>query len=256
MRRIRSAALAAVGVIGFVSVAFAAPPPPAMWSWTGFYIGANIGYGWGSSEANVSFADAKGPLSTLSGTVHPDGVIGGGQLGYNWQFGRWVAGLETDFQGSDQRGTINLFCPAGICSAAAVTTTLTEKLEWFGTVRPRLGWTVTPTTMLYGTGGLAYGRLTDSGIITDGANSTSFSFGKTSTGWTAGGGLEGQLWDRWTWKVEYLYLELDEPSSSGAIQTAIPCPVVRRGVCGPPITAEIDPTFKDNIVRLGINYKW
>ncbi len=241
-----------------MSTAFAAPPPPPpVWNWTGFYLGGNVGYGWGSSKVNVGFTDIAGPLSTLDGTVHPDGVIGGGQIGYNWQFGNWVAGLEADFQGSDQRGSTSLVCPATLCSVPAVTTNLTEKLEWFGTVRPRLGWTVWPDTMIYATGGLAYGRVTESGNITDGTNTTSFGFGKTSTGWTAGGGVESHFWDRWTWKVEYLFLELDEPSSSGAIQTSIPCPNGFRGrVCNNNITANIDPRFQDNIVRLGLNYKW
>jgi opacity protein-like surface antigen len=96
------------------------------------------------------------------------------------------------------------------------------------------------------------------GTIADGAgHSTPFSFGKTSVVWTVGGGVEGQLWDRWTWKVEYLFLELDEPGSSGGVQTSIPCFVVGRIGCGAtPITAEIDPRFKDNIARLGINYKF
>ena len=260
MRRSAIASLLAVGLyFGLGAIAFAAkphkpppPPPPPVWSWTGFYLGGNVGYGWGSSAANETFIDSVTGLvlGTGTGTVHPNGVIGGGQIGYNWQFGNWVTGLEADIQASGQQGSATLICPAGICSATTVTSSLTEKLEWFGTVRPRLGWTVTPTTMIYATGGLAYGELSDNGTISNAVTTTGFSLSKTSVGWTAGGGIEGQLTGNWTWKVEYLFLALDEPS--GTFSTTILPPFRGTG----PNTTNIDPIFTDNIVRAGINYKW
>jgi outer membrane immunogenic protein len=265
MRRLPLMLIVAVGsLLGLSVVAVAAPkkklplapPPQPVWTWTGFYVGGNVGYGWGSSDINqATIASATGiALNTATGTVHPDGVIGGGQVGYNWQAGNWVAGLEADIQGSGQRGTITLICPAGICSGTGnpVTTTLTEKLEWFGTVRPRLGWTVTPETMIYATGGLAYGKLNDSGTISDTVNASAFNFSKTSVGWTVGGGVEGHLIGNWTWKVEYLFLALQEPS--GTVMTTIVPPGIRP--VPPPNTTQIDPIFTDNIVRVGLNYKW
>jgi outer membrane immunogenic protein len=159
-----------------------------------------------------------------------------------------VTGLEADIQGTGQRGSGTIFCAAGVCSINPVTVSITEKLDWFGTVRGRLGWTVTPETMIYATGGLAYGELNDSGNITNGVITDGFSFSKTSVGWTAGGGVEGHLTGNWTWKVEYLFLTLDEPS--GMALTTIP-----SGRVGTTNT-QFDPIFTDNIVRAGLNYKW
>jgi outer membrane immunogenic protein len=186
-------------------------------------------------------------------TVHPDGVIGGGQIGYNWQFGNWVPGIEADIQGSGQRGSGTIVCPAGVCSTTGnpVTLSVTERLDWFGTVRGRLGWTVTPESMIYATGGMAYGRLDDSGTITDLVNTSSFSFSKTSVGWAAGGGFESHLTGNWTWKIEYLFLSLTEPS--GQFPSTIPAPPAR---IGGNTTTNYDPPFTDSIVRAGLNYKW
>jgi len=235
------------------------PPPPIapVWNWTGFYTGVNLGYSWGSSTFNQAFLDSLtgAPLFSTTGSINNiNGIIGGGQAGYNWQSGNWVAGLEADIQASGERGSATFTCPAGACSLLAVTTTATEKLDWFGTVRPRLGWTVTPTTMIYATGGLAYGEVTDSGVITNGVAATSFNISRTSVGWTAGGGIEGQLIGNWTWKLEYLFLALEEPS--GTVATSITsCTIVR--ICGGGnVNNQIDPLFTDSIFRGGINYKW
>ncbi len=197
----------------------------------------------------------------VGGVNNINGVIGGGQAGYNyWQSGNWVVGLEADIQGSGERGSATFVCPN--CSSSTVTTSVTEKLNWFGTVRPRLGWTVTPTTMIYATGGLAYGELNDSGVISNATTATSFNISKTSAGWTAGGGIEGQLIGNWTWKIEYLFMELQEPS--GMVETSIPA--VPAGChpgfnCIPGVgngnnNVTFDPWFTDNIVRVGLNYKW
>ncbi len=264
MHRSAISSILAAGIyLGLGAAAFAAakphksppPSPPPAWSWTGFYVGGNVGYGWGSSNVSESiFNTTTGALlNTSTGTVHPDGVIGGGQIGYNWQSGNWVTGFEADIQASGQKGSLTLVCPAGVCSVSGnpVTTSLTEKLQWFGTVRPRLGWTVTPTTMIYATGGLAYGSINDSGTITDTLTSTGFNFSKTSVGWAAGGGIEGQLSGNWTWKLEYLFLTLNEPS--GLAVTSVTPPPIRNP---PGTTNNIDPIFTDSILRVGLNYKF
>jgi len=259
MRRSQIISVLAVGLyLGLGATAFAKPhhppppppPPPPAWTWTGFYTGLNLGYGWGSSNVNATFIDSGtgAVLNTAGTTVHPAGILGGGQVGYNWQSGNWVTGLEADIQGTGQRGSGTIFCPAGVCAVLPVTASITEKLDWFGTVRGRLGWTVTPETMVYATGGLAYGELNDSGSITNGVITDGFSFSKTSLGWTAGGGVEGHLTGNWTWKVEYLFLTLDEPS--GTALTTIP-----SGRVGTTNTI-FDPIFTDNIVRAGLTYKW
>ena len=164
----------------------APPPVVAVSDWTGFYIGGNVGYSWGRSSTTQSFSDAVSGtvLGAASTKFDLNGVIGGGQAGYNWQKDNWVFGLEGDIQGSGEKGNTNAVCPggsaaattlAGLSSACAVghlgdtapsnvaafpvTSNLSEKIEWFGTVRGRVGPTITPTILVYATGGLAYGQV-------------------------------------------------------------------------------------------------
>ncbi|MEP9354737.1 outer membrane protein [Xanthobacter sp. KR7-65] len=148
--------------------------PQPVFSWTGFYIGGNAGYGWGTGE------DALGVAG-----IDPKGAFGGGQLGFNYQFGNnIVAGLEADIQGGD-------------LSAGAPG--LSASLGTLGTVRGRLGYAVGPV-LPYVTGGFAYGNMS---VDTLGASQS-----KTLTGWTAGAGLEYALTEHWTAKTEYLYTDL------------------------------------------------
>ena len=170
MRRfvILFAALAFSGPAFAADMAVKAPLPTAVaapYSWTGFYVGGNVGYGWGNNQT-VNFTDIAG-LATIMGTpapitFDPPGLVAGFQLGYNWQFNRiWVVGFETDFDWSGGKGSgtstniSNLF-------SVPLASTATEKLQWFGTVRGRLGFLPTNNLFVYGTGGLAYGRVAQS----------------------------------------------------------------------------------------------
>jgi outer membrane immunogenic protein len=80
-----------------------APPPSPIYDWTGFYAGLNIGYSWGRSSTTIGFTDqgTGALLAAFPGKFNMDGVIGGGQIGYNWQRDKWVFGIEADIQGSD-----------------------------------------------------------------------------------------------------------------------------------------------------------
>jgi outer membrane immunogenic protein len=226
--------------------------------WTGFYVGGNVGYSWGNSDSIVSFFDSAtgGLLAAPSDSFSMDGVIGGGQLGYNWQTGNWVWGLEADIQASGQDGSATLACgPA--CGVPAVSQTLNQKLEWFGTARGRLGFTVIPTVLLYATGGLAYGEIKTDGVIND---PTSFSTSTVKAGWTVGAGVEAQIIGNWTAKLEYLYMDLGDVS--GTTATPYSLPICNTGAgpapCAPPhtLSTSFDSGITDNIVRLGINYKF
>src|ERR1700687_4160923 len=100
-----------------------APPYVATYNWTGFYLGGNIGYGWGRSDTTASLNDPGGvPPGIALAAVNPifnlDGVIGGGQVGYNWQTGNWVFGIEADFQATGQSGNTSFGCGTGICAIA------------------------------------------------------------------------------------------------------------------------------------------
>ena len=157
-----ASALIAVAATSVASAADMAPrytkaPPPIVevWNWTGFYIGGNVGYSWGRSSDTSTFTNGAGTvLFTSADRANMDGVIGGAQIGYNWQLQNWVWGLEADIQGSDQKGSRNFLCSTSVCTppfgviavfpGPAVPVALDQKLEWFGTVRGRIGVLATP----------------------------------------------------------------------------------------------------------------
>jgi outer membrane immunogenic protein len=135
-----------------------------------------------------------------------------------------------------------------------ITSILTQKLDWFGTVRGRAGILVTPTVLLYGTGGLAYGDVKTGGSVT-GNNvlgvPITVAFPGTSsvrTGWTAGAGVEGQISGNWTAKLEYLYMDLGTVSAGPIALTGILVPVRTTAA------AAYSSHFTDNILRAGVNY--
>jgi outer membrane immunogenic protein len=167
-----------------------AAPAVELYNWTGFYIGANVGYSSGHSDF-FGF-----------GGLDPKGVVGGGQLGYNWQApgSPWIFGFEVDGQGTGQDDTLTV-------PGASVT----ESLPWFFTARGRIGYAVTPTVMIYGTGGAA---IVDHKLsATVGALTASTE--ESRLGWTAGAGIEGAFNRAWSWKVEYLHLDTNSENIAG-----------------------------------------
>jgi outer membrane immunogenic protein len=256
-----AAAVAAVTQLAAVG-AFAAPPAPAAYSWTGFYIGGNLGYGWGRSSNQVTFVDPFFPFVAASSEA--DGlnrVIGGAQLGYNWQFSpHAVWGLEADWQGSSAGASRSFFDSITLGLGAPpptdkVTTNYESKISWFGTVRGRVGY-AWDSLLLYGTGGLAYGKVSLSGTVTEvgditgvgGPNLnaiTPFSISTVKAGWAVGAGIEDALSVNWTWKVEYLYVDL------GKVSGVFAAP---NGFSNADITAQS--RFTDNILRAGLNYRF
>jgi outer membrane immunogenic protein len=178
------------------------------------------------------------------------GVIGGAQLGYNWQTGAIVAGLEADIQGSGTKSPVrrspffnidgNRFIPGEFLS--------TEKeLSWLGTVRGRLGATVTPDLLLYATGGLAYGHVDASAnTFFRSEIQTPASVSKTKAGWTVGAGAEWMFARSWSAKLEYLYVDLGSASAIG-IESV-------NQVLVPPFAAGYTWHTRENIARIGVNY--
>jgi outer membrane immunogenic protein len=284
------AAFATINVAGAADMALKAPPPPPVDPWTGWYVGGNIGYSWGRDHGPVTFSDpVTGPLYSVGNNTHLDGVIGGLQIGYNWHVQNWVYGLEADIQASGQRGSSNIVCPGGTptlltgpaglallngaCAgghvgdtspfnvpAFPVTDSLSERLDWFGTVRGRIGPTITPTTIAYLTGGLAYGQIgvtnNVSGISLVGPQGVngvtlvpgggSLSSSTIKLGWTIGCGIESVITGNWTGKIEYLYVDLG--TVSGSLATNIVTPAGNNLVVG------YSSHVTDNILRVGLNY--
>jgi outer membrane immunogenic protein len=275
MRLILSSLAAAVAVISPASAADlpvkARPPVPVaaeVWNWSGFYIGANGGYSWGRAARDVSFFTAAGvPIVPPVGTAVADGSkldggLFGGQIGYNWQVTNWVFGVETDAQWTGQRGSTAFLCGAtatgGPClpgltflpaGALGTLATVDQRLEWFGTFRGRLGVTVTPSVLLYATGGAAYGTLrTDVALASftpaGAAVSIAAQNRDTRFGWTVGAGLEAMFAQNWSAKVEYLYMDLGSVTNAAVLPTA----------AGLGIGSVVNSRVTDNIIRAGINY--
>jgi outer membrane immunogenic protein len=179
--------LASVALFGFAGVASAAdlpmraaPPAPIIaaapiFTWTGFYVGVNAGYGWSDDDFDaVDFADDD----------NDGGFVGGAQVGYNYQIGSFVVGLEGDIQYADfgRDGTFT-FDDDG-----ETVTGEFDRSDWFGTVRARAG-VAFGQALIYATGG--------------------FAFADDATGWTAGGGVEYAFTNNLSLKVEGLYVNLD-----------------------------------------------
>jgi outer membrane immunogenic protein len=172
------------------------PAPQPTYNWTGFYLGVHAGGIWSSSTDNVTpgnsaavtFFVPPGQLAT-SLPLSSGAFIGGGQLGYNWQINpMWVAGFEADFSGTDLGNKVSLPAPDG----GTRMMTANETLDWFGTIRGRIGVTPTDRALWYFTGGLAYAHTNLATTLTrttgcSGNNCQAGAVSGTKTGWTIGG---------------------------------------------------------------------
>jgi outer membrane immunogenic protein len=249
--------------------------PVVIYDWTGFYIGGNAGYSWGREKTDgnltgtqsVSEFRTAGPtllagfpvvttLATLplTGRANVNGFIGGGQAGYNWQRGTWLFGLEGDIQGSDERGSGDVCTIAG-CPPGSSILTANYKLDWFGTARGRVGFLPTDRVLLYATGGLAYGHLSANAPLIP------LSWGSTRAGWTVGAGAEAAIDSHWSVKIEYLYMDLGNIGSSGATATTtvnqLNTPAIDfNTVTTTTLTSAFRTRFTDNILRVGVNYRF
>jgi len=214
-------------------------------NWTGGYVGANIGYGWGDFEQNFG-ADVVilGPISE-GFDADGDGILGGAQAGFNWQSGQFVFGVEVDVQAADIDGGSNRFFDFGLATLDADVST---EIDWFGTARGRIGFVPTERLMIYGTGGFAFGETTSTASyeaipIIGAPASDSASSSDTRTGWAAGAGAEYAFADNWTLKAEYLYVDLGEETFLN---------IVEPGIFEADLTSDV--TLQT--VRLGVNYKF
>jgi len=222
-------------------------PPAAPTSWTGFYGGLNLGGGWAANGQNsiLPYADPALPIGAGNFFLLPGGgdtanntggVVGGGQVGYNFQFRPSIlVGAEADIQGTSLTGgnagnNIALYpspvTPGDVLIPLATGNGGRLSLPWFGTVRGRAGWLATSTVLVYGTAGFAYGEVSSDNLS------------NTRTGWTAGGGVEWMFAPNWSAKLEYLFMDLDSGGATGAF--------------GWDFGSHRHPQV--NVVRAGVNY--
>ncbi len=240
---------------------------PVPYSWTGFYVGLNAGYAWSNNSTSYNYLLAGGPGDVpefLAASGFPTGFdntsggfIGGGQVGYNYQIGSVVVGLEADIQYVDQKSESGYAIALSDADGFSTTAVGTEsQLKWFGTVRARLGYAM-DRALIYATGGLAYGSVeTASGILGSGVDYTDGplyvvyggSSSKTKVGWTIGGGLEYALTNNLTLRGEYLYYDLGKTSYNI---------VGGSNISGNEFLGATG-TYKltGNIVRAGVNWKF
>jgi outer membrane immunogenic protein len=221
---------------------------PAAYRWSGFYVGANLGYGWGDQAIERSTTVVLPPgMFPTSLASDPRGVLGGIQAGYNYQSGPAVFGVETDIAYADisRSGTF-----AGSFAGTNFSAAGEQKLDWFGTLRGRIGYLPSDRWLVYATGGLAYGhgKSSTSSVVNAGIG-CGFFFGCGAgsasgwlAGWTAGAGLEWAFADRWRAKAEYLYYDL------GSLSYSYPDTFPGAG------SYSASTNFRGNIFRLGVNY--
>jgi outer membrane immunogenic protein len=220
-------------------------------SWSGFYIGANGGYGWNDRGSNVSaFANDGGITNASRGSFDTNGGFGGAQAGRNWQYNRLVLGIEADIQGSaiDGSRSANASADGGDVTATA---RASSRLDWFGTVRGRAGYAFyNNNALLYATAGLAYGGVRDRlSLTTGGADPGTASFQSTTrdnteVGVALGGGLEYAFSPIWSLKGEYQYLDLRSPQQLLTVNLG--------GGNSASATSNIENRY--HTVRVGLNY--
>src|SRR5450631_905943 len=229
----------------------AAPPAPVYFSWTGCYIGGDVGGAWSSQNvSNTSPANLF--QAPVVGSVSESGIIGGGYAGCNYQFSpAWVVGIEGDYSGTHLGGTAvapNLF-PNGV-PVGSGGLAWTSNLESIATLRGRLGFVWASNVLLYATGGGAWGRTSYTSIdaFAGGCpNCGGTSFSNTSSGYVVGAGVDWAPWsNNWIVRLEYLHYGLD-----GATRTAnFQAPFV--GVAANPVWGNV----KVDSVRVGVSYKF
>jgi outer membrane immunogenic protein len=242
-----------------LTMPFKAPPPPAaapVSDWTGFYIGANGGWGWSSFDPVISPVGAASiaDFPTTSFTTSTNGAIFGGQVGYNWQAGSWLLGVEGDIDGAGISGTQTVLFPSGLNHNAIDGFTETDKIEGLASIRGRIGYVWGPG-LLYFTGGGAWERVVHNTMVSTDttagtfANSASGSFSATRSGFVIGGGYEWMVAQHWTVRAEYLYYDFTQTDS-----TAFTFPTCAGGgSCG--ANAAVG-SNNISVARIGVNYKF
>jgi outer membrane immunogenic protein len=244
-----------------------APMMAPAYSWTGFYFGGNVGGASGSFDPTTTlgfspigwFNVTSTPAVTAAGqqSIKPTGFIGGGQIGYNWQSGMFVLGLEADFQSFHLSGNA---ASAGVypcCAPTVFNVTSSANTNWLFTARPRLG-IASNNWLFYATGGLAVTDLHGNFGFTDncaanpgscgGGNANeAVSITSTKAGYAVGGGIEAGLWGNWSVKAEYLYVNFGTITGTGFLNPPV------GGSNNNPFTHSID--LKANIGRVGLNYR-
>jgi len=271
VKNLRILGLAVVAFLGITSMASAADAGAAP-SWTGWYIGANAGGGWGHSNPGAVFKPTSRFDSAAADSTSKamSGALGGFQAGYNVQTGTFLFGFETDIQITSQKSdapSAVILTSQNLCLEPCVQPPPTvtkapldyvQKLPWLGTFRGRIGMTPSENWLVYATGGLAYGEVKTNATLTVApgvclapctptpGGSITGNFSQTRAGWVVGAGVETWLGGHWSGKVEYLHVDLGNIDNTFA-------PIATYPFSG---TLRASTRFTDDIVRVGVNYRF
>jgi outer membrane immunogenic protein len=200
----RQILLASVGAIAIAGSAIAADlphrgpppvylPPPPIFTWTGLYVGVQVGYAWARDSTDFTTLDPAAPF--FDADTRPQGVIGGAHVGYNLQIAQWVVGLEGTVDGTSLSKSVSL---GGV---PALTVNSREEIQ--GSIRARLG-IAFDRVLLYGTGGAAFTGIKNNYSL-GGPFFLDESISKSRAGWTVGGGIQYAVTDNWSIRAEYRY---------------------------------------------------
>jgi outer membrane immunogenic protein len=259
------AAIAAAISIAATSSSFAAdlavkaapPPPLPVWTWTGFYLGVHLGAGWGETEETLTAFSA--PIVGIAGVASfpfnqnsRSGFLGGGQVGYNWQTGLLVLGVQGDIAGMDVTGT----------DPCLVFLSCRDRSNWLASVTGRLGAVVLDRGLVYAKGGAAWLNTTHTvslpsvligagggAVALLGANSNAdlASHDSTPWGWTLGFGTEWMITRNWSAFFEYDYYRFEKQNVAFGLNPL---------VLGTPVTVNADIRNTLSIAKVGVNYKF
>lgn len=228
-----------------------APVAASSSSWAGFYLGAHGGYGWGDDPGSSPLTLLNVVSTETIGGIKSKGWVGGGHLGHNWQYNRFVTGLEIDLSAADINGSSNTV--TGAAPGVTFSEGFNDKVKYLGTMRGRLGWLPTDNFLLYGTAGLAWERLerTDTAIVATPTGTTTIRSVSPSDrfGWVAGVGGEVTLGSsNWIGRLEYLHYDFGRINFDGSINIVDP-------------SQSISGTFTAgrqtiDVVRAGVSYKF
>jgi outer membrane immunogenic protein len=186
-------------------------PPVPIFTWTGIYLGGQVGYAWGNNSGGTFVAgDGLGDIFTANFSGSPQGVIGGAHVGYNYQINQWVLGIEGSVDGTSLSKTVVATGTDLFGATALVTAHSNSNIQ--GSIRGRLG-VAWDRALLYATGGVAFAgfnsSITDTSGFLTGIPGTSASFSNTRVGWTVGGGIEYAITNNWSVRGEYRYSNHD-----------------------------------------------
>jgi outer membrane immunogenic protein len=274
MRRTYLALLAAASVgFGGVQLSAAADMPlptkesvliPPPFSWTGFYVGGNVGAGFGTTESTLNIAPPNPIITAIAGPGVPpitfnlplvsqstNGFLGGGQVGYNWQTGIFVLGIEGDFDWTGLQGN----APCVVILACNV------KHDWEADITGRIGVVAVDRALLYLKGGVAWEQSNYSigNSITVGGTSVAATANAsaTRTGGLLGMGIEYKFLDHWSTKLEYNFIDFGNqsvnfPIAVGVTGVTIPAPITAALAGGVPVTIR---EFQ-HVIKAGVNYEF